>query len=204
VLNTPCHYGSSCSHRSDEASPSNLCPQHGESIPSLVAGNNVRIIVSGSFQSFAQEFLGAPASDGNIFECLVIGGIIFQLLLYMSIIATLGLQVQVVFSVTKGERWQLFITIILSITGFALFAFELAYCVFFINFVVAQNPVPVTAVRVLFVVFVDMCSLVFLYKLGIAIRQRRRIGIAKFGPLQILFIMSCQCLVAPRKSIFSA
>lgn len=164
------------------------------------------IIVSGSFQNLAQEFLGAPASNGNIFEGLVIVGIVFQLLLYMSIIATLGSQVQVVLSAAKGERGQQFLTMILSIVGLVLFVFESAYCVLFIIFVVSEKPVPVwviIAVRVLFSVFVGICSIVFLYKLGIAIRQRRRIGIAKFGPLQILFIMSCQCLIVPRKSTFS-
>jgi pheromone alpha factor receptor len=163
------------------------------------------ILRSGPFQGFAQEFLGAPGVDADIFEGLVIFGVLIQLFLYASIIATLGLQVRVVFSTTKTKRWQRCITIILSIAGLVLLGFESAYVVFYIMFVLAEEPVPVwviTTVRVLFIVFVGTCSLAFLYKLATAIHQRRRIGIAKFGPLQILFIMSCQCLIAPRKSAF--
>ena len=44
------------------------------------------------------------------------------------------------------------------------------------------------------------CCLIFLYKLFNAIRQRRRMGFQSFGPLHILFIMFCQCLVIPRMS----
>jgi pheromone alpha factor receptor len=42
-----------------------------------------------------------------------------------------------------------------------------------------------------------MFSGVFTYKLGYAIFQRRRLNMPQFGPMQIVFIMGCQTMVAP-------
>jgi len=51
--------------------------------------------------------------------------------------------------------------------------------------------------RIYFCTFVGVSCLVFLYKLAITIYRRRKMGIKKFGPLQIIFIMFSQCLVIP-------
>ena len=40
---------------------------------------------------------------------------------------------------------------------------------------------------------------IFLFKLGLAIHQRRKLGIRKFGPMQAIFIMGCQTLLVPGK-----
>lgn len=42
--------------------------------------------------------------------------------------------------------------------------------------------------------------LVFCGKLGLAIRNRRKLGLKQFGPMQIIFIMGAQTLVIPSKS----
>lgn len=39
--------------------------------------------------------------------------------------------------------------------------------------------------------------LVFLYKLGWAVRQRHKLGLTQFGPMQAIFIMGCQTLIIP-------
>lgn len=41
----------------------------------------------------------------------------------------------------------------------------------------------------------------FVTKLGFALRQRRKLGLDRFGPMQIIFIMGCQTLIIPGKSI---
>ena len=154
------------------------------------------VLTAGPFGGFAQVFLGAPIRYGYLEAVLSILCWIAQIFLYTSITATLGLQVRAAFSGTK--RGRLFIKIALSLAAVVLLAFEITYGVFYCQAVVQNTPTPnwvLTTVRVLFVIYVGSCSLAFIYKLAIAIRQRRRIGITKFGPLQILFIMSCQCLM---------
>ncbi|KAF2087480.1 hypothetical protein K490DRAFT_9374, partial [Saccharata proteae CBS 121410] len=44
-------------------------------------------------------------------------------------------------------------------------------------------------------------SICFCAKLGFAIRNRQRLGLKQFGPMQIIFIMGCQTLIIP--SLFS-
>ncbi|KZF23576.1 hypothetical protein L228DRAFT_282287 [Xylona heveae TC161] len=42
---------------------------------------------------------------------------------------------------------------------------------------------------------------VFVTKLGVALHQRRKLGLCQFGPMQVIFIMGCQTLIIP--AIFS-
>lgn len=44
-------------------------------------------------------------------------------------------------------------------------------------------------------------SCVFTWKLGYAIVQRRRLKMLQFGPMQIVFIMGCQTMIIPGKSL---
>lgn len=43
-------------------------------------------------------------------------------------------------------------------------------------------------------------STIFMYKLAFSIYRRRQLGIRQFGPMQALFIMSCQTMIVPGKS----
>jgi pheromone alpha factor receptor len=153
------------------------------------------------FTGIGETFIGAVAQytiNPYIANTLAL---FVQPFLYMSIIASLILQVRVVFSSEIFVRKIL--TIFLCLFGSVLLAFEIAYCVYNIiaNFqqaVTVNEPAwlyPVT--EDLFLTFLGISSLIFLYKLGITIRMRRRLGLKRFGPLQILFIMSAQCLVIP-------
>jgi pheromone alpha factor receptor len=49
---------------------------------------------------------------------------------------------------------------------------------------------------------VSICffSAIFTYKLAFSIYRRRQLGIRQFGPMQALFIMSCQTMIVPGKS----
>lgn len=40
-------------------------------------------------------------------------------------------------------------------------------------------------------------SIVFTWKLGYAILQRRRLNMPQFGPMQVIFIMGCQTMIVP-------
>jgi len=43
-------------------------------------------------------------------------------------------------------------------------------------------------------------SAIFTARLGLAIRQRKRLGLHQFGPMQILFVMGCQTMIIPGMS----
>lgn len=54
--------------------------------------------------------------------------------------------------------------------------------------------------RLLFTLSIFFFTILFLVKLADAIIQRRKMGMKNFGPLQIVFIMGCQCMLIPGKS----
>jgi pheromone alpha factor receptor len=46
-------------------------------------------------------------------------------------------------------------------------------------------------------------AVIFTWKLGVAIVQRRRMRMTQFGPMQIIFIMGCQTLIVPGMSSYT-
>jgi pheromone alpha factor receptor len=44
-------------------------------------------------------------------------------------------------------------------------------------------------------------TLIFTVKLGFAIQKRRKLGLRRFGPMQVIFIMGVQTLIIPGKSL---
>jgi pheromone alpha factor receptor len=52
-------------------------------------------------------------------------------------------------------------------------------------------------------VTISICffCVIFVTKLGFAIKQRRRLGVREFGPMKVIFVMGCQTMVVP--AIFS-
>ncbi|KAF2483932.1 fungal pheromone mating factor STE2 GPCR-domain-containing protein [Neohortaea acidophila] len=53
------------------------------------------------------------------------------------------------------------------------------------------------ATDIVFVVNIAIAAIIFCAKLGLAIRSRRSMGMTKFGPMQIIFIMACQTMLTP-------
>nr|AIV43917.1 pheromone alpha factor receptor [Morchella rufobrunnea] len=51
--------------------------------------------------------------------------------------------------------------------------------------------------RLLFTLAICFFTILFLAKLAKAIQVRRKMNLKKFGPLQILFVMGCQCMLFP-------
>jgi pheromone alpha factor receptor len=154
-----------------------------------------------SMGSIAVTFLGAPPQDEAAAFGLLILTVLAQLLLYLCILATLILQIHVVFSGNKNS--QTGILVASSVVALFLISLQIARSVFTIRHNITGIPEPSwadTTFSILFLCFVSVCSIIFLFKLSLAIRQRRKAGVTKFGPFQILFISSCQCLVAPRMS----
>ncbi|QSL65913.1 hypothetical protein MERGE_003050 [Pneumocystis wakefieldiae] len=59
------------------------------------------------------------------------------------------------------------------------------------------SPWPYTAARISFAFSIFIGCIVFIYKLLVTIYRRHKMGVKEFGPLQIIFIMSCQTLIIP-------
>jgi len=134
----------------------------------------------------------------NVFACVL------RIILFATIMSSLILQVRVVFS--AEPRTQALITILLILLALTIEAFWSAFQIIeiklFFNFQNFISPAPFiykTAVYSL-VAFITICTSLFIGKLFITIRRRRRMGFRGFSPLHILFIMFGQSLIIPRIS----
>jgi pheromone alpha factor receptor len=179
---------------------------------------NIATLVLYAFRSILQAIIAC--STGSSVGMQVLGAVVLptsrywayiaaytiQPFLYASIVMSLVLQVRVVFA--AEPRTQRAITAFLFVSGLGMVILQTYFCIRCI-IVDATNPtsnVPIISrlyqiMRIYFCTYVGVSCLVFLYKLGVTIRRRRKMGIRKFGPLQIIFIMFSQCLVVPRISI---
>lgn len=125
-----------------------------------------------------------------------------NILLYAGIMFSLILQVRVVFA--AEPRTQAIITAILGFGALTIEAFWITFEGYSLRYIfsitTASFPVPpflYKAVEIGMITFIGICCLLFLWKLFVSIRRRRRLGFQGFGPLHILFIMFCQCLILP-------
>jgi len=128
--------------------------------------------------------------------------LISQLLYYPFIMASLILQVRVVFAAEPKTR--LFITGLLTVTAMLVYGSMFAYVVWILELVYG-NAGTFNNFTKLFqiwsiglIVFVGLCCVLFLYKLLVTIQRRRGMGFQSFGPLHVLAIMFGQCLIVPR------
>ncbi|PYH48621.1 alpha-factor pheromone receptor STE2 [Aspergillus saccharolyticus JOP 1030-1] len=132
-------------------------------------------------------------------------GVVLATLLLISIEISLVLQVQVVCANLRRRyrRLLLGLSIVVALvpTGFRL------------GLMVENSKTIIKAVGTAYLIWlqsatnitltISICFFctVFVAKLGYAIHQRRRLGVADFGPMKVIFVMGCQTLVVP--SFFS-
>ena len=57
-----------------------------------------------------------------------------------------------------------------------------------------------SATNIAITISICFFCVVFVGKLGYAIKQRKRLGVREFGPMKVIFIMGCQTLVIPGMS----
>jgi pheromone alpha factor receptor len=122
-------------------------------------------------------------------------------IMFAAIYGSLGLQVNVIFTGTREiYRWMVLAsTLIVSLVSYG---FHLAQWVYNMEDIMSSqsnanfewlqniNTIMITATICFF-------SAIFAIKLGYAMRRRRRLGVRGFGPMQVIFIMSCQTMVLP-------
>lgn len=61
-----------------------------------------------------------------------------------------------------------------------------------------------SATNITLVVSIGISTVIFCTKLFFAIRSRHSMGMTQFGPMQIIFVMGCQTMFIPRKSLSTA
>ena len=156
------------------------------------------IIITASYQGLGQMLLGAIAQYGPGSFAPSIMSALVQPFLYSTILASLILQIRVVFGSEPTTRR--IITLVFTVAAIVLVAFVTTFITYEIiiqfDTTIAIPRWIYKVIRIYFVIFVGLTCLIFLYKLAMAIRRRKRMG-QPANPLQIFFIFSCQCLIVP-------
>ena len=146
---------------------------------------------------YAQDFSRVPKSAyGNS-----IAAVVLTVLNLICVEGSLLLQSQVVCLTLRKVYRQTILAISILIASLAI-ALRLALCIENSKAIMAaaiEDSLTwlVTVANITTSISVFWFCIVFVVKLGFAIHQRRKLGLRRFGPLQILFIVGCQTLVIP-------
>ncbi|KAL8951257.1 MAG: hypothetical protein Q9222_002759 [Ikaeria aurantiellina] len=126
-------------------------------------------------------------------------------LLLVCIEISLLLQARVV-CVTLRRSYQHIILVLSILVATMAISFRLAFCIENSRYILSLLPLSplewlASATNITTSVSICWFCAVFVIKLGFALDQRRKLGVAGFGPMQVIFIMGCQTLFIP--AIFS-
>lgn len=125
------------------------------------------------------------------------------LLLVSSIMVSLSLQVWVV-CITAKPLQKLLIMGITSVVALVAIGYRFAVVVISNKQTMKDENMGaysglVTDMNITFAVAVWLYCVIFTFKLGHALLERKRLRMTQFGPMQIIFIMGCQTMVIPGK-----
>lgn len=128
---------------------------------------------------------------------------ILTLTLLICIQTSLVLQVQVV-CVTVSKAFRYALVLLSSIVALATIGVRFALTVVNVQSilgVVTMGEWTFLASSSNIILSCSICffSLIFTGKLAFAIRNRRKLGMKQFGPMQIIFVMGCNTLIVPGK-----
>jgi pheromone alpha factor receptor len=154
------------------------------------------------FFGFAGIYLGATAQYPMSAFWPRYSGVFLTSLYFITLTASLVLQFRVVFAATP--KTQEIVTWVAVIVAIVFNCFNVAWEMiqFYLTWHTEKYPEYLwmdDIVTFYFLSFVVVGSALFLYKLGVTIHRRRRMGMDmySFGPLQIIFVFSAQCLIVP-------
>ncbi|KAF8419022.1 fungal pheromone mating factor STE2 GPCR-domain-containing protein [Tirmania nivea] len=132
-----------------------------------------------------------------------IAATVMALLLHICIMVSLVLQVRVVYA--SNPRLNKIMTMLAMVVSLASVGFffavtvQVSVTIMKTESYVSKWVYPTS--RGLLAGAISFFSCVFVVKLGMAIHQRKILGLEKWGPLQVIFVVGCQTLVVP--AIFS-
>lgn len=146
------------------------------------------------FAFYAYYFDDVPRRD----YAISIAAPVMALLLHVCIMTSLVLQVRVVYSSNPRVRQIMTLTsVLIALTSVGFFFGVTVQNAQAIMKVEAYDSWVYTTSRALLATAICFFSSVFVVKLGMAIRQRRILGLERWGPLQVIFVMGCQTLFVP-------
>lgn len=158
---------------------------------------------SDAYRLFSGDFDGIPASA----YANSILGIVMTTVLLICIELSLLVQTQAV--CTAMRRLHMFTILGVSVTvvlaTLALrFIWMVENCNTIMNAARSDGFVWLqSANNIAIMVSVFYFSVIFIAKLGYIIYTRKKLGITNFGPMQVIFIMSCQTMTVPGTSTFN-
>ena len=146
---------------------------------------------------FAQDYSRVHRSD----YAISVTATVLTVLLLVCVEISLIFQVRVV-CVTLRRVYRRVIFAVSVLVALMAVAFRFALCVENSIYIVTLNYLTglkrlESAANITTTVSICWFCAVFVIKLGIALQQRRKLGLGQFGPMQIIFIMGCQTLIIP-------
>ncbi|KAI9880515.1 MAG: hypothetical protein M1830_002555 [Pleopsidium flavum] len=156
---------------------------------------------SETYAYFAQDYSRVPPSS----YATSIAGTVLTLLLLICVELSLILQTRVVCITIRDVYRHCILGCSLTVALLAI-SFRFALVVENSKYILAaENFTPFawlgSATNITASISICFFCAVFVTKLGLALNERRKLGLQQFGPMQIIFIMGCQTLVIP--AIFS-
>jgi pheromone alpha factor receptor len=131
---------------------------------------------------------------------------VLTMILYIGVMISLSLQVWIV-CITTPKLQRFLIMGITTLIALIACSYRFAITVISAQQTIAMNPDGMepyqgilTITTILTTTAIWSYCVVFTFKLGFAIVQRRQLGMTQFGPMQIIFIMGCQTMVIPGTS----
>ncbi|KAJ5511464.1 Fungal pheromone mating factor STE2 GPCR [Penicillium expansum] len=131
--------------------------------------------------------------------------VILTTLVIVCIEASLVIQVHVVCS-TLRRRYRHPFLVVSILVALVPIGFRSAWMVVNCNAIITLNYMSdiwwiESATNICVTISICFFCVIFVTKLGFAIKQRRRLGVREFGPMKVIFVMGCQTMVVP--AIFS-
>ena len=153
-----------------------------------------------TYRYFTQDYAGIAVAH----YATSILGVILLFFVIACVESSLVLQVQVVCS-TLGSLYRRLLLSMSVIIALVPLGLRLGYVVEASEHIThARGSIGIqwleSATNIAITVSVCFFCVVFVGKLGYAIKQRKRLGVREFGPMKVIFIMGCQTLVIPGMS----
>jgi hypothetical protein len=141
-------------------------------------------------------------TKGLVAQSIVV--VIFKVFETVAIEVSLITQVRVVLLASSRH---VRLGLLVLVTAIALMSVGMAIALLVINvtrIATMAAPLPIQqklagGANVLLTIGIGVCMVIFVTKLGYALMNRRKLGLRKFGPMQIIFIMGVQTMVVPGK-----
>lgn len=151
---------------------------------------------STAYRFYTYDFSDIPRSA----YITSVATIALQLLLNICIQISLILQVRVVYSSTpKLNLYMTLISAAIALTFLGVYMKMVQENIDSVLNAANYTQTTWTISKILFAFNVCFFTSIFNFKLWIAIRRRKALGLPSFGPLQIIFIMGCQTMIVPGK-----